>query len=93
MKTMTVMDMVKETGMEYATCMGLVKVMMISGVATVVGKRKTANGKGKPSIIYEFPTQFTLDFDVVAQKVKEALADDVAKGKPEDVPAEEPEVA
>jgi len=90
-KTMTVMDMVAQTGMEYATAMGLVKVMLCLGIASIVGKRKTANGKGKPSIIYEFPTEFAVNIDTLAQKVKEALeAEKVAKGKPEEpeAPAE-----
>ena len=81
---MTVMDLCKKTGMEYATAMGLVKVMLLLGIASVEGKRKTLTGKGKPSIIYEFPTEFTVNIDALSEAVKQEM-DKKPDGQPEEV--------
>lgn len=77
MKTqMTVNDLCKKTGIEYATAMGLVKVMLVLGIANVHSKRKTLTGKGKPSIVYEIPDEFTINLNSLAENVKKMMESD-----------------
>lgn len=41
---------------------GLITYLVAKGLVKKVDKQRTANGKGKPSTVYEFPDELTLKF-------------------------------
>jgi hypothetical protein len=58
---LTVKDFSDKSGVSYAVVAGVFKLGVTAGVIQEVEKRKTASGKGKPSIVYEVPDVVTFD--------------------------------
>ena len=62
----SVKELAAQLKVDYAVAQGVIKFLESQGQATVVEKRKSASGKGKPSNIYEIPETVTIQFAVSA---------------------------
>jgi hypothetical protein len=60
----TVKQLAAVLNVAYPVASALVALMESKGVASKVGKipAATANGKGKPSVVYQIPASFTVEF-------------------------------
>jgi len=63
----TTNELAKLLGVEYAEATGFIKTLVILKVATNIGTRPAAGGKGKPSIVYSIPVSFELVLEEQAQ--------------------------
>lgn len=61
MDKVTAIQLAQRLGVDYVVAASLLKLMVSKGVAKEAGKIKTSlTGKGKPSTLYEIPSEFTL---------------------------------
>lgn len=58
---LTVNEFANRIGVEYVIASSVLKYLVITGDVQTVGSRKTATGKGKPSILYEVPDTVSLN--------------------------------
>lgn len=52
----TATELAEKMGVEYAVAANFLKLLVAQNVAKEVEKRRTASGKGKPSTVYELPS-------------------------------------
>lgn len=78
MRNMTSADFSKETGVDYSVSAGLMKFLVQSGQAKVVGKTFHASGKGRPQRVYRVPNVIKI---AVANERKEKAVKKVVKVK------------
>lgn len=57
----TASELAKKMNVEYASASGILKLMVATGAAKEVEKRKQPSGKGKPSSVYSVPKTFTIN--------------------------------
>jgi len=53
-------EFAEKAKVEYAVAQGFIKYLVSQGVAREVEKRKVAGAKGKPTNVYELPTELRL---------------------------------
>lgn len=67
MDKVTAIQLAERLGVDYVVASSLLKLMVSRGAAKEVGKIKTSlTGKGKPSTVYEIPSEFTLSLSAPA---------------------------
>ena len=57
---LTTVEIGEMFGIEYSAAAGLVRFLSAQNLAKEVGKRPSKSGKGKASIIYNMPAEFTV---------------------------------
>lgn len=62
----TVREFSELTGLDYLEANSLTKVLVAKGAVEDTGETIRKNGKGKPSRIYQYPTQIHFDLPVAA---------------------------
>lgn len=53
-------EFAEKAGVDYAVAQGFIKYLVSAGIAKEVEKRKTVGAKGKPTNVYELPTELRL---------------------------------
>ena len=78
MKKSTIKDLAVVLGAEYPDAAALMRIMLSQGLAKAVGKVPAAGGKGKPSIVYEYPDRVRINLKGDSQAI--ATAETVPNG-------------
>ena len=75
----TVAEFQEIKGISYAEANSLMNILKVDGQVSLVGQRKRADGRGKPSNIFEIPQFITLQLfaDADAPKVVETESETV----------------
>lgn len=66
----TAREVAEHLGVDYVVAAGLMSMLMEKGVAKHVENRKTANGKGKPTRVFEVDRVISLELSAVQQTVE-----------------------
>lgn len=66
----TAREVADHLGVDYVVAAGLMSMLLEKGVAKHVENRKTANGKGKPTRVFEVDRVISLELSAAPQTVE-----------------------